>query len=227
MVRVEDHGDTVQLSHSAHMEGTCNATGDASRVVHIVSRLPGDELAPATGEGHHDRASSLLRSLHACVDRTSADDVHARDGELVLLGVIEQVHERLACHHARFHRRWHLREAGLLQGRRHGTSHARRRRRAHRPLSRTHRTTYSPSGSDRPASTSNAAALLFPSMTMLQPLLLLLLLLAEVACHLTGRRGREGGAECRSGAIGTGTRERESGHPRRHFSDLRRELRSK
>mmetsp|Transcript_58640 Transcript_58640/g.148612 ORF Transcript_58640/g.148612 Transcript_58640/m.148612 type:complete len:254 (+) Transcript_58640:1-762(+) len=218
MVRVEDHGHAVELSHCTHVQGARHATGDARRVVGVVGPLPGDELTAAFGECDHDWASRLLRRLHACIDRASADDVDTRDGKFVLLGVVEQVDESLARYHARLHRGRHLRESCLLHGGRRGADHAACRSGARGPLARVRCEANGSCCGKRPASAPRAAALLLMREALLLLLQLrLLLLLAEALHHLTfGGRGHKGSAKRRGRAISACSSHGNGAHLRRH-----------
>mmetsp|Transcript_19029 Transcript_19029/g.48815 ORF Transcript_19029/g.48815 Transcript_19029/m.48815 type:complete len:310 (+) Transcript_19029:456-1385(+) len=139
VVRVQDHRHTVELRHGTHVQRTRDSAGNAGLVVTVVRGLASDELAAALGEGHHDGAAGLLRSLHARVDGAGAHDVHARDCEALLLGIAEQVHKRLASHDASLHGGRQVLEASLLRHRRRTARHLGALRRALAGLRRARR----------------------------------------------------------------------------------------
>ena len=68
------------------------------------------------GEGDHHRAASLLGCFHASIHWAGAHNVDARDGELVLLCVVEQVNQGLASHNSWLHGSRHLGEDLLCHG---------------------------------------------------------------------------------------------------------------
>mmetsp|Transcript_15328 Transcript_15328/g.28928 ORF Transcript_15328/g.28928 Transcript_15328/m.28928 type:complete len:306 (+) Transcript_15328:496-1413(+) len=113
VISVEDHRNAVELGDLAHMEGTSHSAGDAGSIISVVRGLTCNELATTTGEGDHDGSTSLLGCLHASIHRAAAHHVDSWNGELVLLGIVQQVHQSLASDNARLHGRWHLGESLL------------------------------------------------------------------------------------------------------------------
>mmetsp|Transcript_86876 Transcript_86876/g.137796 ORF Transcript_86876/g.137796 Transcript_86876/m.137796 type:complete len:403 (+) Transcript_86876:277-1485(+) len=110
VVGVQDHWHAIQLGHLTHMERPCHGARDAGGVVRVVRCLASQELPAATAEGDHHGATGLLGGLHAGIHGGTANHVDARDGELVLLGVVQQVHQGLTGDHSRLHRGGHLGE---------------------------------------------------------------------------------------------------------------------
>mmetsp|Transcript_60920 Transcript_60920/g.98647 ORF Transcript_60920/g.98647 Transcript_60920/m.98647 type:complete len:201 (+) Transcript_60920:1211-1813(+) len=92
------------------MQRTSHGACNASSIVGVVCRFAGNELAAALGEGDHDRTAGNFSCLQACVDGIGSHNVHSWNRELVLLGVVQQVHQRLACDHTWLHGGRHLRE---------------------------------------------------------------------------------------------------------------------
>mmetsp|Transcript_10119 Transcript_10119/g.33300 ORF Transcript_10119/g.33300 Transcript_10119/m.33300 type:complete len:502 (-) Transcript_10119:7-1512(-) len=139
VVRVKDHRHAVQLRHLAHVERAGDRARDAGGVVRVVRRLAGDELAAAARELDDHRAAVLGSRLEAGRDRARGHHVHRRDGVLVLLGVLQQVPERLARHDARLDRRRQRRDGLGLHGDRASAGadiqagHESRGREQHRP----------------------------------------------------------------------------------------------
>mmetsp|Transcript_43146 Transcript_43146/g.73361 ORF Transcript_43146/g.73361 Transcript_43146/m.73361 type:complete len:413 (+) Transcript_43146:320-1558(+) len=117
VVRVEDHGHAVKLGHLANVQSTRDCAGNGGRVVRVVGGLARNEGAAAAGEGDHDGAAGEFGRLHARVDRVGADDVHAGHGKSLVFGVVEEVAEGRARHHARLDggRQGHVRRRGGLQ----------------------------------------------------------------------------------------------------------------
>ena len=113
VVGVEDHRHPVELGHLAHVEGASHGARDAGCIIGVVGGLASNELAASAREGDHDGSACLLGGFHARIDGAGCNHVHSWDGELVLLGVVQQVHQRLAGDDPRLHGCWHLGESLL------------------------------------------------------------------------------------------------------------------
>mmetsp|Transcript_42498 Transcript_42498/g.92337 ORF Transcript_42498/g.92337 Transcript_42498/m.92337 type:complete len:297 (+) Transcript_42498:403-1293(+) len=100
VVGVKHHGDAVVLGDLAHVHGAGDAAGNRGLLVLVGDGLAGDGHAAAVGELHHDGRVGLLGALHRRVDDGRRGAVDGRDGVAVDLGVLHQVNQVLAVHHA-------------------------------------------------------------------------------------------------------------------------------
>mmetsp|Transcript_8381 Transcript_8381/g.24160 ORF Transcript_8381/g.24160 Transcript_8381/m.24160 type:complete len:403 (+) Transcript_8381:469-1677(+) len=114
VIRVQDHGHAVELGDGTHVKGAGHAASDGGSVHIITGGLASVELATTAGELHDHGTAELLGGLKAGRDGARGHHVHRGDGELVVLGVLEQVLEGLASHDTRLH------GSGELRGRREG-----------------------------------------------------------------------------------------------------------
>mmetsp|Transcript_73456 Transcript_73456/g.134411 ORF Transcript_73456/g.134411 Transcript_73456/m.134411 type:complete len:278 (-) Transcript_73456:235-1068(-) len=111
VICVKDHRDTIELCNLTHVHGTSNSAGNGCSIICIVSSFAGNELTTTPGESDDDGTTVLLSSLHARVDGICTNNVRTWDRKLVLLCIVQQVHQCWTGHNTRLHRGRHLCES--------------------------------------------------------------------------------------------------------------------
>jgi hypothetical protein len=116
MVGVKNDWDTVKGSDLMDVLGSRNGSSDGGLVISVVNGLSADELSTTLGESDHDWSTVLGGSFHAGVDGVSSNNVDTRDGELLLLGVIEEINKGLSSNNTSLDGSWELGESDAFLG---------------------------------------------------------------------------------------------------------------
>lgn len=96
VIAMQDNRDAVERCKALNVVGAADCAGDGGLLVLVPHALSGVEDGAALAELDHDRGVRVARGLETRVDGRAARAVDGRNGEALLLGILEQLGEVIA-----------------------------------------------------------------------------------------------------------------------------------